>query len=73
MALRAFLSLPFPGGAAEAAWVFTLADPHLCDHLHVFEVGPLRGQQLLGDEVGLVCGKLLDTKRKMRSIQPFIC
>lgn len=39
--------------------------PYLCDDLQVFDVGPLCGQQFLGYEVGLVCGKLLDTNRKM--------
>lgn len=39
---------------------------YLGDDLQVFEVGPLRGQQLLGYEVSLVCGKLLDTNRKTR-------
>lgn len=34
---------------------------YLGDDLQVLEVGPLRGQQLLRYEVGLVCGELLDT------------
>lgn len=34
---------------------------NLCDDLQVLDERPLSGQQFLGDEVGLVCGKLLDT------------
>lgn len=34
---------------------------NLCDDLQVLDERPLRGQQFLGDEVGLICGKLLDT------------
>lgn len=37
---------------------------NLCDDLQVFDKRPLCSQQFLGDEVGLICGKLLDTSTK---------
>lgn len=48
-----------------------LRNPYLGDDLQVFEVGPLCGQQFLGYEVSFVCGKLLDTNRKLRWSQQF--
>lgn len=38
-----------------------VASSNLCDDLQVFDERPLCGQQFFGDEIGLVCGKLLDT------------
>lgn len=34
---------------------------NLCDDLQVFDERALCGQEFLSDEVGLICGKLLDT------------
>lgn len=38
-----------------------VASSNLCDDLQVFDERPLCGQQFFGDEIGLICGKLLDT------------
>lgn len=47
---------------SEAPAAGGVVSTHLGDHLQVLDVGALGGQQLLGNEVGLVCGKLLHTE-----------
>lgn len=52
--------------SGAACWRAGTAFSHHGHHLQILQIRPLRGQQLLGDEVGPVCWEPLQRHRKQR-------